>query len=264
MKSPSRSENLGSSLPAEAVAPALSDFVFGGYVITRPITTAEFAHLETFDDQLVTASDCLAVFLPDAWTLSWTHEAKSRDRSLAAFGINPVQLDKLVPLVDDLFNRKRLLWARFMSDWEAVEAVLEAAKPSSACRVLGLGIHADLVSGFIEDAGELQDPESTLVGLLSKRLLVPEGGSPLGFEILGFEAGCTSAHSWLCNLQRQVAERHGVHPELNGLLSHYQVAKQWADEITREQLAEPVLWLPWLVVEYPAPSRQHGTQEKNR
>ncbi|MBN2193313.1 MAG: hypothetical protein JW751_10900 [Polyangiaceae bacterium] len=240
-----------SSVPSDR---DLSGFVFGGYLVTRPVERAELSKAGLLLERVTTASDCLAKFLPDTWALSWSADEERRAECVAAFGIELERVNQLVSLVDDLFNAQRVLWARFVTDMDAVASILRAAAPKNDCVLLGLALHESLVDSFVKDVGEVQAPESMIVGQLTKRLPIPEGGTLLGYEILGFELGATNAHSWLCNnLHETLADRHGERPGPLGLLTDYSTADRWADEATREQPGEPLLWLPWALVQFPLP-----------
>jgi hypothetical protein len=142
--------------------------------------------------------------------------------------------------------------------WPCVLYELETARDlhrrflSSATnlRLLGLALPEDLVPAFLEEAKPI--PNEGDIGfytcLTSDRQIEP-GGDPLGWEILGFDRGF---HSWLCNgLEKDVFQALGIRPATNGLIQSAADAKQAAEYCDQEGLGEPVLWLPWLIVEYP-------------
>ena len=71
------------------------------------------------------------------------------------------------------------------------------------------------------------------------------------FEPLGFEYGGADAHSWVCNgLEQTCFERTGARPNAYGLLDDLALARAFCADATREQLGEPVLWLPWALLDY--------------
>ena len=60
-------------------------------------------------------------------------------------------------------------------------------------------------------------------------------------------------HSFVCNaLENEYLERLHISLNPNGLIDRYDDAVRAADHTNLDEVgAEPVLWLPWLISEYP-------------
>jgi hypothetical protein len=73
-----------------------------------------------------------------------------------------------------------------------------------------------------------------------------------GFEILGEEWG-EWFHSFVCNsLENEYVERLHLSLNKNGLIDCYEDAVRATDHTNLDEVgAEPVLWQPWLISEYP-------------
>lgn len=75
-------------------------------------------------------------------------------------------------------------------------------------------------------------------------------GSVLGFEILGYDMG--TFHSYICNrLEDDYDKEYGFRLNRSGFISTIDEAKKLAEYTNRDDVgAEPVLWLPWVIVKY--------------
>jgi len=86
--------------------------------------------------------------------------------------------------------------------------------------------------------------------MMRARMAVPTGGETLGFEprcMNDWDPSC----SWHCNaLVPQFVRRTGLKPNAHGLIDDHAAALAFCRAITREGLAEPGTWQPWLVTDY--------------
>jgi hypothetical protein len=231
---------------------SLPEHRLAGYVVTRTFARPPYVSADLLPDAMVSMSDCLADFVPDVWTLEWTKTSESdRVQKAGAFGLSPVELLPLMAWCTAEFGR---VWG-----WPCVLYELGAARDlhrhflSSATnlRLLGLALPEDLAPDFLEAAKPLPHEGATgLYTCVAANHQLESGGIPLGWEVLGFEYGF---HSWLCNgLERNVFREFGIRPAENGLIQSAADARQAADYCGLESVgAEPGIWLPWLIVEYP-------------
>ncbi|WP_027341393.1 hypothetical protein [Hamadaea tsunoensis] len=84
-------------------------------------------------------------------------------------------------------------------------------------------------------------------------------GMPLGFEVVGFEAG--DLHSWLCNdLQRDAWEQLGITVNELGLLDDLDQARAVAVMADRDPGTEEVDWIAALVIEHQVPGAATESQ----
>lgn len=225
-----------------------ADFAFGGYLITsrapRPSKGADL-----LPPQLVTASGCLAPFFPDVWAFESPRRTPKREEWTRAFGLEGAA--SVEPLCVALLDSREILWARFIQSDSAVRKLLHAIGPTFEPIVLGLALHGDLVSEFADEESIGAREAETLVGALRRNALPPDDGVMLGFEPLGFEYGAADAHSWICNgLERPFFDRTQARPNSYGLIDDFELARTFCVDVTREELGEPVLWLPWALIDY--------------
>jgi hypothetical protein len=119
-------------------------------------------------------------------------------------------------------------------------------------KLIGIGLPEAYVAEFLEEgAPGASEGVPGIYQAVEARTQLDEGGASLGFEPLGYESG--SFHSFVCNsLEKDYSQvlnlklnRHGRFTDL--------AACESAVEFTRRDStgAEPSLWQPWQVVEYP-------------
>ncbi len=229
-----------------------SELVFGSYLLTRRVPPpARDASL--LPPQLVTTSGCLVPFFPDIWAFSSEPEMPGRAEERAEWTrmLGLATPTSAEPLCLTMLESRELLWPRFIQSDAAVRTFLSAIRPTFEPIVLGLALHRDLVPRFAEESSVGENDDQTLVGALRKDKPPPSGGVMLGFEPLGFEYGASDAHSWVCNeLERTFLERTHAKPNAHGLIDDVELARTFCDDVTREELGEPLLWLPWALIDY--------------
>lgn len=234
--------------------------VAAGYLLVRPVPRPVYASASLLPDELLSASDCICPRFPDPSAIDWVAAAEeARIEALDAVGL-PAER-----------RREARDWAtaRFGVDfgWPGVFDTAAAAAevrerffgPASGLRLLGLGLPRRHLDAFIAEAtppppepGFSPQGESGYLHGAKARQPLAAGGQRLGFELLDVEAGQLGC-SWLCNgLESHCAAALGVRPNARGLVDDPESAERCRGEIAREEIgAEPGLWLPWLLVEYP-------------
>jgi hypothetical protein len=228
-------------------------WVFGGYRIARRVPRPAGMSQTLLPSTLVTASSCIASFVPDAWALDWVRISdQERASSAARVGVGPERLDGLVSLVSEGFAEGLYAWPTVIRSEEGVRRLMSYLPASPEWVVLGLGLSSRWRDAFLESQA-LPEGAATpgLCELMAAHAPLPPGGARLGFELLGFDVGC-DAHSWLCNgLETACAQAIGVTPGPNGLVQSEHEAELVKDHISRDDVgSEPVAWFPWLIVDY--------------
>jgi len=235
---------------------SFEDLSIGGYFLTRPIVRPDYVSADLMPVEFLSMSGCLAQFAPDVWSLAWASvDDNERSRNASEIGMQPSVLPEAIAYATAEFDRS---WG-----WPNVIYELTYARDFAGrfladvadLRLIGLALHGDFVGEFLEEAKP--GPREGANGLyerLQARSGPAAGGKPLGWEILGFEH--TPLHSWLCNgLEREVFEKLGIAPARNGLIADAESARVAAAHCGKEEVrAEPALWQPWLLIEYPLSS----------
>jgi hypothetical protein len=238
---------------------AASDYVSGGYYLTRLSARAAYMSPELLPDRVLSASQCIGGFFPDIWCIeSCPSTDEERIEAASAFGIAPADL----PAV--------MAWASGSCSsafgWRNVFYTLEAAREACATFlpeglgivILGLGLHSSDFKRFWRAArppdrkpGFAPVDPSGVFECVNRREGIAEAGHPVGFELLNTEYGFLAC-SWLCNgLEKVCADRLGIRPNRRGFIETYEEASRCVAYISTPEVgAEPGLWLPWLVTIY--------------
>jgi hypothetical protein len=226
-----------------------------GYFLSRDLVRPDQRSADLLPERLVSASECLASFVPGTWTLTWVHLGEeARQKSALDFGLSPETLPSVMESATASFERD---WG-----WPYVFYTLAGARrfhssflsSVPAVRLFGLALPQDLFAAFSEAAEPgTGEGETGFLTCAKAGQALEAGGVVLGWELLGFEHGMF--HSWLCNgLERDVSQVLSIRPNTHGLISSLDDARRAADYCGQESVgAEPALWQPWLVVEYSLP-----------
>lgn len=229
------------------------DYLFGGYLVTRRVARPESMSAELLPPRLLTASSCIAGFVPDVWALGWTGVADDeRERAAAAVGIGRERLPALIDHVTAGFNDGKFGWPNVVKSAGALGDLMRLLPSSPEWVVIGLALHRGHAQDFLaaNAPGERQGPGGVYDVLAGQRHL-PDGGVLLGFEPLGFECGA-QPHSWLCNgLEVECSRALGVRPDASGFLRTADEAERATAHIAGDEVgAEPAQWLPWMILDY--------------
>lgn len=226
----------------------MGEHVAGGFVLVEATDRREWMDPELVPGVLWSPSDCLCTVLPDcgATEKDWPACAPADVETLARLGVDRAAYRSWV---GDAVAAGRLGWWNILQDVDCARR-FAARFLTAADRPKLLGIALPPGEPFEHEA-EQRPPRSGVEIALDRRAALPAGGVPLGYEVLGSEAG--SFHSFLCNsLERLYAERLGIRLNEHAKIPSLADARR-AAELTRsdEVGAEPVDWRPWLIVEYP-------------
>lgn len=237
----------------------MGSFVTGGYFITKTIDRPLFTDADLLPPRMVSATSCLATFVPDDWAISWVSvPEEERLEYSQTFGLSAERMSELVDWVTGRFDVE-LGWPNVCFSLDTVRDLARTfLEPDPERVIMGLGLHTSLVGRFVEVAKPPPAPPGYspmgpdgLYTSVTRRQAMAPGGQPLGFEPLTYER-CLSC-SWLCNgLERDAWRELGIRPNGHGFIETWEEALACVEYISRDDVgAEPGLWLPWLVVRYP-------------
>lgn len=187
-------------------------FVSGGFYLTRSIQRPDFSNPRLLPDRIVTASTCIAKFVPDTWCIEWTNDSRSeRIAAAGVFGLDEDQLDGLISEVTANFDL-RFGWPNVIWDLTFARSIANCFLADTAdIKILELGLHNEYVSDFCKDAEPKQQAGFAPIGrqgihdALLKMQPVANTGVIQGFEPLIWNH--TLSCSWLCNgLETTIAE----------------------------------------------------------
>ena len=109
--------------------------------------------------------------------------------------------------------------------------------------VIGIGLHASLLSSFESQLTKEINKGSGLAEIVNEQRPLAGGGTAVGYETLGF-GGCYF-HSWLCHdIPDEAYRQFGISPNRFGLIDNLDDARRANDHLP-EAGAEPAIWETW-------------------
>lgn len=229
---------------------ATTEWLSGGYFLMGPVHEGAVSDAR-LARPVWSISTCVSDSYPEETFLEWVTTAPERDEQIRkALDLSPGELAKLKADVTHRFDRGELRWPNvFVSTASAKDFHARWLTRLGDIRLLGISLRADDLLEYLDDSGSA-GPNDGVVSLLRERR-PPEPGKPVGFEVLGTEAG--GFHTHHC---------HGLAGELmdvlevgfgeEGLVTDWSGAEKVSDWINRDEVgAEPVPWYPWRIVDYP-------------
>ncbi len=237
----------------------ISDFVSGGFYITKPMERPECFSRDLLPARILSVSPCISPFVPDVWAIEWTSASREeRLEKAGTFGIS-AEIHEVIPWVTSRFD-KEIGWPNVCYKIDTANEFRETflSKAPDAI-ILGIGLHKSCIAKFVaftkppeKESGHAPIGESGVRFCVQQGTRLPEG-NVLGFElIVTDEQSRVLDHSWLCNgLEKYAHDKYGILLNANGFIERYDDALKCADDISCGEVgAEPGLWLPWLVVRY--------------
>ena len=235
---------------------ALQDYVSGGYYLALPTEREAWMPAELLPEQFVSASPDLAHFFPGSWAIQWTGDKpEERLKRAAAFGISRDEFPSVVEWATASFGSEFGWPSCFYRLDTACQARARFLSSTPGLVTIGLGLHRDLVPGFLEYAkppapqeGYAPMGETGVFECVSRRSDVAPDGEALGFELVSTYVGIL-CESWICcGSKKDCVDRCGIALNHAGLIDSYSEAAACAELIPA--FKEPGLWLPWLIVKY--------------
>jgi hypothetical protein len=238
--------------------PPLTDFISAGFLITRPVARPSYVSADLMPDEILSASGCIAKFIPDTWCLEWSQDTpESRIERARAFGLDATGLTKAAAWVTPRFGDS-IGWPNVVMSLQVAKQLVESLLSTlPEVKVLELALHKCHTGEFCR-AAEPPPPKpgfspmgrSGVYEAVLKSRPPAGGGCVLGYELLVFDmmVGLLSC-SWLCNsLDGAVAEKLNIRPNRRGFIETFDDASRCREFISRAEVgAEPGLWLPWLI-----------------
>ena len=120
-------------------------------------------------------------------------------------------------------------------------------------RIVGMSLAMDVAAAFLrEEAPQERHDGSGVWTVLKRGVPLAQGGSLLGFDVLGAEYGGWF-HTFCCNgLEQEFNEKLGITFNEYGLIDDYSRAVTACEYTNRDDVgAEPVAWYPFRVDDRP-------------
>jgi hypothetical protein len=232
------------------------DFLSAGFLITHRFERPAFASPDLLPTNLISASPCLADFVPDTWCLAWTGDTEEQRRQKAAiFGLSDSEREMLTALVTTRFDES-WLWPNVCTSLANARGLMEVfLAPREGIVLLELGLHRIFRDAFCRAAEPRPSPpgfsppgRQGVHEMILKDQPILATGIPLGFEPLVFDQALSC--TWLCNgLETVIHQDLGLTLNEHSLIAGFEEARRGVAHIPTV-VAEPGLWLPWLLLDH--------------
>ena len=142
----------------------------------------------------------------------------------------------------------------FLSEEDAYKYLQAEPGTSANLKLIEIGLSCEFLAVFMEETPDYRGRSqinSNNRTVFEQRRKMDLTKNFRGFDVLGFEFG--GFHSFICNsLETDFHVKLGLSLNSNGLFDKYSDAMKAADYAQDPEVgAEPVLWLPWAVLEAP-------------
>lgn len=232
------------------------DFFVGGYFLVQGFQSADWMKNKTLlPAKFWTVSNCICEIYPDTWIFSWASNSANDYQKILK--LEEEGFKSLQAWADELMTKDELGWPNvFLNITTAKQFYVQYLRHLPDIELLSIALSEPYLIEFIEE--NKSGPgigEGGVYKKLQQRQLLENSAIARGFEILGDEYG-GQFHSFVCNsLETDYKERLNISLNQNGLIDSYEDAIKAANYTNLDEVgAEPVLWQPWLISEYPLPT----------
>lgn len=201
-------------------------------------------------DIILSASNCICDSYPDIG-VCWNKSKSKKKEYMKRLNLSQDKFTCMEKWVEQEFDSKTLGFPHVFTNLQkAQEFHNKYLNQVKDIRLIGIGLPAEMLENLKSDFGE----EGFFYGVeynISQNKILEMNGFTLGYEILGYEYG--TFHSYICNhLFEEYKQKLPFSLNENGFIKSLKEAEQLA-QYTNDEIegTEPVLWLPWVVIEYP-------------
>lgn len=222
----------------------------GGYYIVKPAQRAEYMNSRIIPETILSVSSCLCDVYPDISSV-WSTSENEKDKYRQNLNIPKNTFQNLIEWINNKSDSGDFGFPNVFNNLESArEFYLNFLCNVQGLNLVGIGLPEEYNNEFAEDAGITKETYYGVEKNIFNRCQMESNGTVLGFEVLGYEMG--TFHSYICNrLEDDYDKEYGFMLNGSGFISTIDEARKLAEYTNQEIVgAEPVLWLPWVVVKY--------------
>jgi hypothetical protein len=191
---------------------------------------------------------------PEYWGFSWCRVSQGdADAALTQLGLSGSDLRPLQAWVEAEFERGGVGFPGVFLQYAVAVEFAERFMPNApGVKLLGIGLPHDRVEAFLSEGRPGADEGAPgIYRAVESGAPLAGGGTPLGFEPLGYDHG--GFHSFVCNsLEEDYSNELGLTLNEHGRFADLSACQRAVEYTCLDTTgAEPALWQPWLVIDYP-------------
>ena len=228
----------------------INKYHLGGYYIVKPTQRAEYMNSQIMPETILSVSNCICDVYPDISSV-WSTSEKEKDKYRQNLDIPNTTFNNLIEWINDKNNSGDFGFPHVFNNLESArDFYLNFLYNVQGLHLVGIGLPEEYNDEFVEDTGITKETYHGIEKNIINRCQMGSNGSVLGFEILGYDMG--TFHSYICNsLEEDYDKEFGFRLNSSGFISTIDEAKKLAEYTNQDTVgAEPVLWLPWVIVKY--------------
>jgi hypothetical protein len=228
--------------------------ISGGYFFVRAGASPENTEPGLLPERLWTPTRCFCDLYPEYWAISWCAPSQEEtDLAIDQLGLAPSDLQPLQQWVERQLEQGGVGFPGTLLRHDvALEFGARFVRDPRDIKLLGIGLPEDCTDEFLAEAAPRPgEGPAGIYQAMEAGADLHAGGERLGFEPLGYDHG--GFHSFICNsLERDCALALGLTINPNGKFTERADCDRAVEFIRLDSTgAEPALWQPWLIVEYP-------------
>ncbi len=221
-------------------------FLSAGFYLIKENDRKEYQNKEFVPEKIISLSNCICDTFPNIWAYQWDNNAIKEVEIIALkYGIDTEIMTKLK---EEIYREsdKSIGWPNVFYDKKtAIEFYKKFFTKIPDIKLIEVGIE--------EKYSQKLPKESESNGIINKlreKSKVLPNGKIIGYDVVGYAYGFSC--SFLCNgLEKDYKEKFNIILNEIGLFSNYEDAEKVAEYNLRDDVgAEPILWLPWAVIEH--------------
>lgn len=232
------------------------DFFVGGHFLVQAYQSAAWSERKTMlPAKFWTVSKCICEVYPDDWIFSWTTKSSRSPKNYQEIlNLDDDAFRSLQAWADEMFSKEQLGWPHvFLHRETARRFYLQYLKHLPDIKLFSIALPEAYWTEFIEENRPTPGMgEGGVYRKLLQKQPLESHAFRRGFEILGDNWG-GQFHSFVCNsFEQEYEQRLNISLNQYGLIDRYEDAVRATDHTNRDEVpAEPALWQPWLISEYP-------------
>ena len=223
-------------------------FFSAGFYLIKESKRKEYMSEIIVSQKIISLSNCICDTFPNIWAYQWDNNAiKEAERIALKYSIDVEVIKNLEEEINQKFD-KSIGWPNVFYDKEtAIEFYKKFFTKIPDIKLIEVGIEEKYSQKLTKEA---ESNDFGLINKLREKSKVLPNGKIIGYDIVGYEYGFSC--SFLCNgLEKDYKEKFNIILNEIGLFSNYEDAQKAAEYNLRDDVgAEPILWLPWAVIEH--------------
>jgi hypothetical protein len=225
-------------------------YFLGGYYLVESSPCKSWMNNSLIPQKFYSLSTCICSHHPDLSILTWVNDSEDREQYRRKLNLTIEEFKLLQNQADRWFEQNRYGWGGVFLDLNlAREFATDYLSHIQNIKLLAIATTAKYRDLFLQEELSSNNSQEGVYRALQSNQTININHNFLGYEVLGND--CGGFHSFVCNgLETDFAHQLNIKLNQHGLIDQYDQAIQGSDYANRPDLgAEPVLWIPWAIIE---------------